>query len=330
MRYPEQLLLCLTSGLRSMLVGFGLVLCVAMEPAAAQLIAGRPITIVVPVPPGGANDVLARLIGAKLQDSLGQAVIVLNKPGANQVIGTDYVAKAAPDGHTLLLTGTSAMAVNPAMSLNLPYDAQTDFAPISMIGAVELLLAVNPSVPASSVSDLVTRAKADPAAFMYAAGTTSFQLAVEMLKQMTGAGMTHVPYTGGARAATAAVAGEVQVIIIDAATAIPNIRAGRLKPLAAIPRVRSLPDLPDLAQAVPGYEMSIWLALFAPKGTPSAVVANLNAEVTRIVGLREVSQRMLSLGIEPSVGSPEQLQRVVAADIARFRSVIKAAGIRPQ
>jgi tripartite-type tricarboxylate transporter receptor subunit TctC len=306
------------------------ILCMGTTSAAAQLVSGRPVQIVVPVPPGGANDVIARLVAAKLQESLGQSVIVVNKPGANQVIGTDSVAKAAADGHTLLLTGSSAMAVNPALNPKLAYDPLRDFAPISMIGQVEMLLAVNPSVQANSVSELVARAKADPQALMYGAGTTSFQLAVEMFKQMSGASLTYIPYTGGARATTAVLAGEVQVIIIDAATALPQIRAGKLKALAGMPRVSTLPDLPDIARSVPGYEMSIWLAMFAPKGTSAAVVTKLNGEVARIVQLPDMRERMLALGVEPGASSPEQLSAIVGNDIARFRTVIQRAGMKAE
>lgn len=296
--------------------------------AQAQLRPGRVINIIVPVPPGGANDQLARLLGAKLQESLDQPVVILNKPGADQIIGTDFVAKAPADGHTLLLTGTSAMAVNPALNPKLPYDPLKDFTAVGMLCAAQMMLLVNPAVPVNSVPDLISYAKANPSLLNYGSGTSSFRFAIEMFKQMTGAPMTHIPYTGGARANVALLAGEVQVSIIDAATAVPHVKAGKLKALAAIPEVTSMPTLQSLTKSVPGYEMTIWFGLFAPKGTSRDIVDKLNSEMVRIIALPDIREKMLALGLVPTTGSPDQMTNRIERDLSSFRSLAKAADIK--
>jgi len=308
--------------LPGLLVGF------AALPVLAQ--SNRPITIVVPAPPGGANDTLARLlVSGGFQQATGSPVVVLNKPGGNLIIGTNYVAKSEPDGHTLLLVGNSAVTVNPVLNPNLPYDAQKDLQPISMVSMLEMLLAVHPSVPANSVEEFVAYAKSRPQALNYGAGTPVFQMGVEMFKKLTGTQITHVPYNGTARAMTGILAGEVDMTITEATVSVPHVKAGKLKALAAIPRVNGLPDLPPLSKSVPGFNMSVWLALFAPGGTPPSVVSKLHAEVVRVLSSPEVRQKMVNIGQQPVGGTPKELAATIEDNIVSFRALAKSANIKP-
>src|SRR5882672_2675021 len=232
-------------------------LCAAAAGALAQGYPARPIRIVVGFPPGGGNDIIARLVGAKMQEAWGQPVVIDNKPGANSIIAAEFVAKSVPDGYTLLVNATGGMSVNPVLYTKLPYDSLKDFVPISMVGSFPLVLVVHPSVPANSVQELVAYAKANPGKLTYSSGSTAFQVASEMFKQMTGTDVRHIPYKGSAASITAVIAGDVQMTIVDTPPLVPQIKAGKVKALAvtSAKRAAAMSDVPTIAESgVPGYE----------------------------------------------------------------------------
>src|SRR6195256_1954238 len=221
-------------------------LCAASAGAFAQAYPSKPIRIVVGFPPGGGNDIIARLVGAKMQEAWGQPVVIDNKPGANSIIAAEFVAKSEPDGYTLLVNATGGMSVNPVLYAKLPYDSLKDFVPISMVGSFPLVLVVHPSVPANSVQELVAYAKANPGKLNYSSGSTAFQVASEMFKQMTGTDMRHIPYKGSAASIAAVMAGDVQMTIVDTPPLVPQIRAGKVKALAvtSAARASAMSELP--------------------------------------------------------------------------------------
>ena len=307
------------------------VLCAAALTASAQGYPSKPIRIVVGFPPGGGNDIVARLVGAKMQEAWGQPVVIDNKPGANSIIATEFVAKSAPDGYTLLVNATGGMSVNPVLYSKLPYDSLRDFVPISMVGMFPLVLAVNPSLPVNSVQELVAHAKANPGKLNYSAGSTAFQVASEMFKQMTGTDIRHIPYKGSVQAINAVITGDVQMTIVDSPPALPHVKAKQLKGLAVTSARRAAPasEVPTLSESgVPGYEMNLWIGAFAPAGTPGDIAARLTNEVMRIVKLPDIREKLAAMGIEPVGDTAEQLARTIRSEIARYGPVVKAANIR--
>jgi tripartite-type tricarboxylate transporter receptor subunit TctC len=297
----------------------------------AQSYPAKPIRLVVGFPPGGGNDIIARLVGAKMQEGWGQAVVIDNKPGANSIIAAEFVAKSAPDGYTLLVNATGGMSVNPVLYAKLPYDSLKDFVAISMVGSFPLVLAVNPSVPASSVQELVAYAKANPGKLNYSAGSTAFQVATEMFKQMTGIDVRHIPYKGSAASITAVIAGDVQMTIVDTPPLVPQIKGGKVRALAvtSAKRAGAMPELPTIAESgVPGYEMVLWIGVFAPAGTPREIAGKLTAEVARIVALTDVRERLAAMGVDPLGNTSEQAANWIRREIARFGPVVKAASIK--
>jgi tripartite-type tricarboxylate transporter receptor subunit TctC len=305
-------------------------LCAAAAGALAQGYPAKPIRIVVGFPPGGGNDIIARLVGGKMQENWGQAVVIDNKPGANSIIAAEFVAKSAPDGYTLLVNATGGMSVNPVLYTKLPYDSLRDFVPISMVGSFPLVLVVHPSVPANSVQELVAYAKANPGKLNYSSGSTAFQVASEMFKQMTGTDIKHIPYKGSVASITAVMAGDVQMTIVDTPPLVPQIKAGKVKALAvtSLKRSASMPEVPAMAETVAGYEMALWIGVFAPAGTPGEVAAKLNAEVVRIVRLPDVREKLDGMGVEPLGNSSEQMSGWIRSEIAKFGPVVKAANIK--
>ena len=304
--------------------------CAAACGAWAQAYPSKPIRIVVGFPPGGGNDIIARMVGAKMQENWSQPVVIDNKPGANSIIAAEFVAKSVPDGYTLLVNATGGMSVNPVLYTKLPYDSLKDFVPISMVGVFPLVLVVHPSVPVNSVQELVAYAKANPGKLNYSAGSTAFQVATEMFKQMTGTDISHIPYKGSAASINAVLAGDVQMTIVDTPPLVPQIRAGRVKALAvtSAKRAGSMPELPTIAESgVPGYEMALWIGVFAPAGTPRDIVAKLNAEVARIVNLPDIREKLDGMGVEPLGNSSEQMAEWIRREIARYGPVVKAANI---
>ena len=307
-------------------------LCAAAAGALAQGYPAKPIRIVVGFPPGGGNDIIARLVGAQMQEAWGQPVVIDNKPGANSIIAAEFVAKSAPDGYTLLVNATGGMSVNPVLYAKLPYDSLRDFVPISMVGSFPLVLVVHPSVPANSVQELVAYARANPGKLNYSSGSTAFQVASEMFKQMTGTDVHHVPYKGSAASITAVIAGDVQMTIVDTPPLVPQIKAGRVKALGvtSAKRSASMPEVPALAETVPGYEMVLWIGVFAPAGTPGEVASKLNAEVVRIVKLPEIRETLDAMGVEPLGNTSAQMAEWIRREIAKYGPVVKAANIKAE
>ena len=309
-----------------------LVLCVAALGASAQGFPSKPIRIVVGFPPGGGNDIIARIVGAKMQETWGQPVVIDNKPGANSIIATEFVAKSAPDGYTLLVNATGGMSVNPVLYPKLSYDTLKDFVPISMVGSFPLVLVVHPSLPANSVQELVAYARANPGKLNYAAGSTAFQVASEMFKQMASVDIHHIPYKGSAASISAVMAGDVQMTIVDSPPLMPQIKSGRVRGLAvtSAKRAAAMPDFPAIAESFPGYDMSLWIGVFAPAGTPADIAAKLNAEVARIVRLPDVRDKLDNMGVEPLGNTSEQMTEWIRGELTRFGAVIKAANIKAE
>jgi tripartite-type tricarboxylate transporter receptor subunit TctC len=292
---------------------------------------GAPVKLVVGFPPGGANDILARLIGAKLQDAWGQPVVTENKPGANAIIATDFVAKSAPDGHTLLIGASGAMTFNPGLYQKLPYDPVRDFAPVTMLGSFPLVLAVNPAVPAQSVQELVAHARSAGGKLNYAAGSTPFQLVAELFKSQTGVSIAHIPYKGSAAAVNSVIANDTQLTFVDAPPVVGQIRGGKVRGLAVTSRARAatLPELPTMIEAgIADFDVVLWASLFAPAGTPRAVVERIHQGVVKAMQWPDVRERMLALGITPVGNSPEELAAIVKTDLEKWTRVAKQAGVK--
>ncbi|HEX2199226.1 MAG TPA: tripartite tricarboxylate transporter substrate binding protein [Burkholderiales bacterium] len=302
--------------------------------AAAQAWPSKPIKVVVPYPAGGFYDTIARLVGAKMTESLGQPIVVENRVGAGGIIGTDYVAKAAPDGYTLIVGGIGPHGINAGLYPKLPYDPVRDFEPIVHVVNAANILVVHPSVQARSVRELVALAKAKPGELNYASnGTgTSPHLAAEMFASAMNIKLTHIPYKGSAPAVTAMLGGQTHMAFNNAGDIIEHIRAGKLHPLAVTgaKRLPVLPDVPTMQESgVPDYEAVAWWAYFAPAGTPRDIVTKLNAEINRILQVPEVRSRLSVQGSAEVVGgTPEQLAAFVKNEIAKWTKVIKASGAK--
>lgn len=293
----------------------------------------RPVRIVVPYTTGGSNDVIARLLAQQLQTQWGQAVVVENRPGAAGNIGAAEVAKAAPDGHTLLLTNINITSMNPALMASMPFDPNKDFAPISLLGTTTLALVVHPSVPANTVIDLINLAQKEPGKLNYASsGNGSPQhMSAEMFKAMTRSQITHVPYRGAAPAVADVLAGQVQVTVGVVNQLIPHIRSGRLRALGVTSRKRiaQLPDVPTLDESgVRGYESEIWLGLAAPAATPPALIDQLNQSVRQVMSSPEVVSRLQGQGIDVLLSTPAQMRQRALDDLKRWGDIIRSAGIR--
>jgi tripartite-type tricarboxylate transporter receptor subunit TctC len=292
---------------------------------------GKPIRLVVPFPPGGSVDAVGRMLSQHLSEAFKQPVLVENRSGAGGNVGADAVAKAAPDGHTLLIT-TPGLAAARSMYGKLPFEPLTDFIPVSQLTATYFILVVHPSVPAKSVRELIALAKAQPGKLNYCSSGSgaTLHLAMEQFKMATGTDFVHVPYKGEAPAYTALMAGEVQVALGPVSGLLPHIKAGRLRALAisTAQRVPEVADLPTIAEAgVPGFEFTSWFGLFAPAGTPRPVVAELQKQAARIVALPDVRERLPSMGAYPVGSTSEQFTARYKADIEQYAKVIKAAGI---
>jgi tripartite-type tricarboxylate transporter receptor subunit TctC len=299
--------------------------------AHAQDYPTKPIRIIVGYTTGGGNDLIARLLAPKMSESLGQPVIIENRPGAQSIIAAELVAKAPPDGYTLLMGPTGPMAMNPATYSKLPYSPTRDFAPVSMIGQFPLFLCVSASLPVRSVGELVEYAKARPNNVNYASSAAAFQLATELFKQRTGTNFANIPYKGSGDSATAVISGQVTMTIADPPPITGHLKGGTLRALAvtAPQRHPAYPDVPTMAEAgVPDVDVSLWMGLFVPAGTPAPIVKRLNDEVARAVRLPDVRERLIALGVDPVGGTPEELARVLARDLEKWTAVAKAANIK--
>jgi len=299
--------------------------------AAAQTFPVKPVRIVVGFPPGGGTDKFARMLAPGLSAGLAQPTVVENRPGAGGVVGTEIVAKAVPDGHTVLVT-TSAFAIGAALHARLPYDPINGFAPVSMFAVSPSLVVVHPSLPVRSIADLVALARARPGALNYGSSGNGapYHIATEMFKRMAGVDMAHVPYKGAGPAATAILGGEVAVLFANIVSALPLARGGRLRALAVTTAQRSpiAPEIPTVAESgVPGYDFVTWFGMLAPGGTPPAVVARLNAEVARTVAAPQLRSALLADGAQPLDSTPEAFAKTIRADIERFARLAKQVGM---
>ncbi len=290
----------------------------------------RAIHIVVGFTPGGGNDLIARIVGQKLSDSLKQPVIIDNKPGGGAIVATEYVAHAQPDGYTLLIGASGAMAVNPAVYAKLPYDPVKDFVPLSELGSFPLILIVNASSPIQSVADLIAFAKANPQAANYASSSAAFQLVTELFKQKTGAPLQEIPYKGANDSVMAVISGQVTATIADTGPVSGQIKGGRVRALAVASsnRAEDLPDVPTMKEAGADVDAVLWSGLFAPARTPPAIVRKLEAELMRIVREPEIIAKLKQLRIQPVGNSSAEFAKVLSADIARWTEVARAGNIR--
>jgi len=305
--------------------------CVSAGSALAQDYPNKPVRWVVGFPPGGGTDIVARIVGAKMQDAMGVPAIIENKPGAGGIIATEFIARSNPDGYTLLVGGSNAMTVNPVVYAKLSYDPLKDFIPITNLIQSPLIVAVHPSVPANSVQELIAYAKANPGKINFSSANAHTQLAGEMFSQKTGARIIHVPYKGGGPAISAAVTGEVSMTIMDSGSLATQVKGGRLRALAVTTTTRAsaMPDLPTMEESgVPGFDIGTWFGLFAPAGTPSAIVSKLNAAVVGVLNQPDTRERLAAVGVEPAGGTPEEFAARIRSDIARYGPVAKAANIR--
>ncbi len=296
--------------------------------AAAQGYPNKPIKVVVGFAAGGAADVIARIITPVLSRNLGQNVIIENRPGADGIIGAEAVARAAPDGYTLLLT-PSGHAINASLYRRVPYDTLGDFAPVVLIGDVPSFVTVNPAVPAQSLVELIAFAKTKKADLNYASAASSIQLMTDLMSMMAGIHMTRVAYKGGAPAVTAVIANDVQVFLGSVPTVLPHIKSGKLRVLAVTTpaRTRLAPEVPTVAEAgIPGYDATTWFGVLAPKGTPADVVARLNAEIAKVLADEEVLKRLRDLGLEPAPASPQAFGEFIRSEVVKWEKVVKATG----
>jgi tripartite-type tricarboxylate transporter receptor subunit TctC len=317
---------------KTLLLALGLVATALTTSAAAQAYPGKPVKIIVPFAAGGPADNYARFIAQRLQDSLGQSFVVDNRPGAGSIIGTDIVAKAAPDGYTLLMM-SNTHTVNETLIPAKPFQLMRDFVAVAPVNYSDLVLVANPALPASSLKDLVQQAKARPGKFNYASSGpgTPYHMAGELFKSMAGVYLVHIPYRGSSGARTDVIGGQVDVMFDAVTTMAEQIKAGKVKAIATTGRTRSdvLPDVPTMNEAgVPGYEATIWLGLMAPRGTPKAVVDRLNEAVSKIASKPEVRQLWVKQGAVPLVMTPEVFDSYIRDDITKWSRVIKTAGIK--
>ena len=294
----------------------------------------RPIRLVVPSAPGGGTDIVGRVLAQKLSELLGQSLVVDNRPGAGTIIGTELVAKAAPDGYTLLM-GLSALAVDPSIYAKLPYDALKDFAPVSLVASVPNVLTVHPSVPAASVAELIALAKARPGRLNYGSGGvgTSPHLAAEMFRMMTGVEWLHVPYKGVGPAVVGLLAGQVDLMFATLPSAIQHIRAGKLRALGVTTATRSpaLPDVPTIAEAgLPGYEATQWYGVLAPSGTPRSIVDRLSRDIARALQAPETKERLTVEGATPIGNTPDEFAAHLRRETEKWAGVVKTAGLKPE
>ena len=302
----------------------------ASASATAQNYPTRAIRLIVPYPPGGANDLLGRIVGDRLAAAWGQPVVIDNRPGANGLIGVALAKHSAPDGYTLLIGATGTHTVNPVLYRKLPYDPVKDFAPVTLVASAPIVLLVHPSLPAHSVAELVALSRARPGKLNYAAGASLFNLVMELFKHATGADLTYVPYRGSVQALTDLMEGEAQVGADVIQTPLPFMRDGRLSALAVTGTTRAFaaPELPTLTEAgVPGIEMTGWTGHYAPAGTPPEIVSALDEEIRRDLEDPRVIERLHQVGYEPRALGPAAFAALMRREIAQYREIVKAANL---
>ena len=297
----------------------------------AQYYPVKPIRLIVPYPPAGSTDFVAREVGHKLGDYFGQQIVIDNRPGAGTLIGLTQGARAPADGYTITFGTSAGLAVNPALGVKMPYDPQRDFVPIGLMVYVPYFLVVNPALPAKNIRELIDLAKAQPGKINFASpgvGTPN-HLGIEMLNQMGGVKFVHVPYKGGAQAVTDLVAGQVQVLFSGLPQFSAFSKVGRLRVIATATQKpnRVAPEVPAIAEVFPGFDCNTWFSLLAPTGTPAAIVTRFNRELNRALSEATVVQRLIDQGVEATPGPPAALSQLIVTETERWRKVIKAAGI---
>jgi len=301
--------------------------------AFAQAYPSKPVRLVVPFPPGGSLDVVARAIGQKLSEAWGQPVVIDNRPGAGGNIGADLVAKSPPDGYTILEGALSTHAVNVTLYGKLPYDPIKDFAPITLVAITPNVLVVNSTAPFNTVPDLIAYARANPGKLAFGSGSngSAGHLAGELFKAEAHVDMVHIPYKGGAPALQALLAGDTQLMFDNLANSMQQVRAGKLKAVAVTTAKRSslVPELPTLAEAgLPGFDIYTWWGFMAPAGTPKEIVAKWNAEVTRILNTADMKAFFAQQGAEPAPTTPEQFEALIKSEIPKYAKIIKESGAK--
>ena len=299
--------------------------------SAAQTYPNKAIRLLVPFPPGGPADILARVISQRMGEDFGQQVIVDNRPGANTIIAAEAAAKAAPDGYTLLMAIDSTLSMNPTLYTKLPYDPLKDFAPVALIAIVPGVLAANPSFPATTIAELIALAKTKPGGINFGAGTLTMHVGGELFNKMTGIKMVPVFYKGGNTSVTALMGGEIPLSFEGAATVLPFARAGKVKVLGVLgaKRLSQAPEFATVAeQGVAGYDVAVWQSIVAPAGTPRDIIAKLNAELGRISQLPESRDKLRAAGIEPTTSTPEELGAFIRAETAKWGAVIRDIGLK--
>jgi tripartite-type tricarboxylate transporter receptor subunit TctC len=317
------------------LFGIGLLACglafAALAPAQGYPV--KPIKIIVPFPPGGTTDILAREIGNELTKAFGQAVVIENRAGAGGNIGADMVAKAAPDGYTLLMCTVGTHGINPGLYAKLPYDAVKDFSPVSNVAVVPNMLVVHPSVPVKTVKELIALAKAQPGRISFASSGngTSIHLSAELFKFMAGVDMLHVPYKGSGPALADLIGGQVNIMFDNMPSSLPLVKAGKLRAIAVTTAQRSpaLPDLPTMAEAgLPGYEAAAWFGVLAPAGTPREVIMRLNGAIVKALATPEMREKLAGQGAVAIGDTPEHFAAYIQAEIAKWAKVIRDSGAK--
>jgi tripartite-type tricarboxylate transporter receptor subunit TctC len=305
---------------------------IAAPLANAQSYPTKPVRLISPYPPGGGTDATARIVAQALGDQTGQQVVVDSRGGASGRIGTELAAKSPPDGYTLVLGNVAPLAILPASGLKLPYDAVKDFQPISLVATSDYILTTHPSLPAKSVKELIALARAKPAALTYASSGNlgGPHLAGELINLLANVSILHVPYKGNGPAAVALLTGESQIMFGSGPSVVPHIDAGKLRALATTGPRRTIPQLPTMAELLPGYEVTQWYGILVPAGTPKDVVTRLHKEIVTAVANPKHAQALMRLGTQPTSNTPEEFAAYIKSETAKYAKVIKAAKINPE
>lgn len=311
-------------------IGLLSALCATATVQAAEAWPQRPVRLIIPYPPGGAGDMVGRMLGSGMSPGFGQQVVSDNRGGGGQIIATQIAAGAAPDGYTLFLA-SATHSINPALRKNLPYDTLKAFAPITLVAESPLVFVAHASLKTASIKELIAAAKAQPGRINYASSGpgTGGHMSVELLKSMTGINLTHIPYKGAGPALIDVVAGQVQMICTSPLPAMPHVKAGRLVALGmtSLKRSPAYPDVPAVAETVPGYQSTLWYALLAPAGTPPAILKKVHGEAIKAIAAPEMQERLLTLGATPVGNKPQELQAFVRDEIQRWTKLVKQANI---
>jgi tripartite-type tricarboxylate transporter receptor subunit TctC len=310
----------------------GLALALLAPAAHAQTFPVKPVRIIVPYAAGGGTDILARLFAQKLGDSWGQTVIVENRPGADGIIGSEFIVQSPPDGHNLMLV-VAAHVINPSLKSKMPFDVIKDFTPVTLVAASPWVVVVNPGVPARNIKELIALAKAQPGKLNFGSSEPSSRLAGELFKAEAGVDLLHVPYKGGSQIMADMLGGHIQVGFTSVLTVLQHYKSGKLRVLGVSGKVRSpsMPEIPTVIEAgLPGYETSAWYGMYAAPGTPNEIATRIQREIARIAALPEVRERLLQLGAQGVASTPEEFAEFTRSEYAKFAKIIKDAGMKPE